>query len=282
MLGVDLDLWAWSEDGPLRLRFPAQRSVCFVAHGAELPAALNCDRRALPLSDMEGTPVDALYFRQQTELQRLRELSRDSGLTLCESDIKPADRFLMERFVTAAFVATGQVGQRNGYREMVNPKIRPSELRPKPHYLSLDIETDGIDGEVLSIACSSGEQAFVLMQGEASRWPGGESLQWYPDERALLQGFISLLSQQDPDLLIGWNMINFDLNYLQLRCRQRAVPFRLGRGGELAAILQPQQSGQQRIASIPGRVALDGIDNLRAAFWSFESFALERVASTLR
>ena len=111
------------------------------------------------------------------------------------------------------------------------------------------------------------------MQGSAEQWQTDLPVAWFPDEPHLLRAFLQRISELDPDLLIGWNLINFDLDYLERRCRNYRIPFSLGRNQETAAILQPQQSGQPRIASIPGRVALDGIDNLRAAFWSFESFA---------
>ena len=55
----------------------------------------------------------------------------------------------------------------------------------------------------------------------------------------------------------------------------------LGRGGERATVLRPQGPGGTHVARIPGRVVLDGIDTLRAAFWSFESFELETVAQSL-
>ncbi|MCB1761134.1 MAG: DNA polymerase II [Gammaproteobacteria bacterium] len=279
--GVDLDLWAWSESGPLRLRFPDQRAVCFIRRDRDLPLSVNCERKALALADLEGNPVDAIYFRQQQDLTRLRGMASGGSLPLCESEIKPADRFLMERFITAAFQASGETRQHDGYREMINPRIRPVELQPSPRYLSIDIETDVGSGEILSIGCSSHETALVLMQGQEEDWPGDGAISWFIDEPALLRGFLAQLVGQDPDLLLGWNLINFDLETLQRRFQHHGIPFHIGRGGETAAILQPRQSGQPRIAAIPGRVALDGIDSLRAAFWSFESFSLERVAREL-
>ena len=279
--GIEIWYWAWTEQGALRLYFPAQQAVCFVGRDAALPTGIDCERRQLALTDLGGSPVDGLYFRQQGELRRLRELATGSGLLLYESDIKPSDRLLMERFVTAAFSAEGNLTCRPGYRELTHLRLKPTALQPALRYLSLDIETDGMQREIISIAyCGQGEAA-VLIQGEAADWPSDLPLSWFADEAALLRGFLGAFARVDPDLILGWNLINFDLDYLERRCRRLHIPFQLGRGGEPAAILQPQQSGQQRIASIPGRVALDGIDNLRAAFWSFPSFSLNHVAQTL-
>lgn len=279
--GIDISFWAWTPLGAVRLYFPNQQAVCFINREAQLPVGVSCERKRLALTDLQGNSVDGLYFQQQSQLQRLREAASGSGLLLHESDIKPADRFLMERFVTAAFSAQGELIPRHGYSELAHAGIKPAILQPELRYLSLDIETDGMQGEVISIAfCGEGVEA-VLIQGEGSDWPSDLPLTWFADEAALLRGFLSEFARIDPDLILGWNLINFDLDYLERRCRRLRIPFQLGRGGELASILQSQRAGQQRTASIPGRVALDGIDNLRAAFWSFPSFSLDRVARRL-
>ena len=101
------------------------------------------------------------------------------------------------------------------------------------------------------------------------------------DESALLDAFFAWFEEHDPDLILGWNVVNFDLDYLQNKCKELRRPFAFGRGGEGAAILAPSMLDGPRVARLPGRVALDGIELLRAAFWSFESFTLENVAHEL-
>ena len=76
-------------------------------------------------------------------------------------------------------------------------------------------------------------------------------------------------------------MVNFDLNFIDAKCRALGIPLALGRGTDAAAILQPGSQGQQRIARLPGRPVLDGIDLLKAGFWAFESFSLENVSRQL-
>jgi len=279
--GMELSFWAWSDQGALRLNAPNQQAVCFIDRNVKLPPGIVCERKPLALISLQNGPVDGLYFQQQGQLQRLRELASNSGVRLYESDLKPTDRFLMERFVTAGFIAQGELLPKQGYLELNLKAIKPANLQPQLRYLCLDIETDGTQGEIISIALSNPETEMILMQGEAKHWPTELPLTWYDDEAALLLGFLESLALFDPDLILGWNLINFDLDYIERRCRKLHIPFQVGRGGEIATILQPQKSGQQRIASIPGRVALDGIDNLRAAFWTFDSFSLNHVAHKL-
>lgn len=281
--GVELSFWAATPEGPLRLLFPGQRSVCFTRRRDALPLPLpeGAERRPLALEDLDGEPADGLYFRQQRQLLQFRDRVRAAGWQLLESDIRPPDRFLMERFVTAPFRASGEVSRRDGWLETIAPRLEPAGPVPGFRHLSLDIETDAVAGGILSIACCGPGHEEVLMQGVAEEWPGSQPIRWFPDEKALLQGFLARFRALDPDLVLGWNLVNFDLAYLERRCRHHHLPFRLGRGDSLAAVLPPRQEGQQRVASIPGRVALDGIDNLRSAFYRFESFSLEAVSRSL-
>ena len=72
--------------------------------------------------------------------------------------------------------------------------------------------------------------------------------------------------------------MGFDLNFLDRKCHSLGIPFAMSRGAEPAAILQPSAPGQTRIARLPGRGVLDGIDLLRAGFWAFDSFSLDNIA----
>jgi len=76
-------------------------------------------------------------------------------------------------------------------------------------------------------------------------------------------------------------VVNFDLNFLDQKCRALNVPFRLGRNQDTAAVLQPGNPGSPRVARVPGRAVLDGIDQLKAGFWAFDSFSLDNVSHQL-
>ena len=124
--------------------------------------------------------------------------------------------------------------------------------------------------------------AAVFMIGDAAdNTCDGYTLHYYPDERSLVQAFFNWLAKVDPDLLIGWSVVNFDLDFLDRKCHSLGMPFAIGRGGEPAAVLQPGNKGQPRIARVPGRAVLDGIELLRAGFWAFDSFSLDNVAHEL-
>ena len=279
--GIELVFWVNTDEGPARIVIQAQEAVCFIPrncdlHGIKLPFR----RKALRLRNLHKQAVDALYFRHQSDLNRFRELARAESLELSESDIKPADRYLMERFITRSLLIEGESVQHAGYREFLNPRLMAHERDPILKLVSLDIETDGLDGPLFSIAVSTSTQEKVFLR--AGQQPESElNIHIEPDEKALLNAFFCWLRSFDPDLIIGWSIVNFDLDYLQKRCNTLHIPFDMGRGRERSTILQPRNDAQAKVARLPGRVVLDGIELLRAAFWSFESFALGNVAKEL-
>jgi DNA polymerase-2 len=85
----------------------------------------------------------------------------------------------------------------------------------------------------------------------------------------------------DPDVLIGWNVINFDAWYLQRVADQLDIPLTLGRESRPVHWRTLDDEGERRTAVIPGRIILDGIELLRSAFYRFESFSLENVSREL-
>lgn len=297
---LELVLWALSEQGPVRVVIDDQKPLCFVARETHLPELdagnPRVQRKALELATLAGAPVDGLYFRCQRDLAAARERLRARGVTLYESDLKPADRYLMERFVHASFEAHGEPRRRDGYLEFRNPGIKRADYHPRLSKVSLDVESDGLSGQLYSIAVHTDDTAIVFMivdenladENLANDEPAGEASQTHSfriercaDEKAMLRTFFAWLAHADPDLIIGWNVVNFDLDLIRRRCRALGVEFAIGRGGDRAAVLQPQSPRGNRVARIPGRVVLDGIDWLRAAFWSFESFELDAVANAL-
>ncbi len=280
--GIELCFWGATEQGPVRCQVQNQEAVCFVQHSNALQSPFNSRREALSLKSLDGHNVDGLYFRHQRDLNALRQQS----VELYESDIKPSDRYLMERFVCAGFEATGTLLKGSDFLSFSNPRIKPATVTPKLRALSLDIETRGSSDQLYSIAGAimHGEktQNRVYMIGNGSVTVQADyELHYCQDERTLLTAFFKWLRVVDPDIIIGWAITNFDLNFIDRKCRALGIPFDMGRGTDSAAILQPGNPGQPRMAKLPGRAVLDGIDLLKAGFWAFDSFSLDNVASEL-
>jgi len=279
--GVTLSFWAWTQNGPLKLVVPGHQPVCFIDRQTDLRLPVGASRKSLPLKSTGGCDVDALYFNAQRDLSQLQSLNAP----VHEADIKPPDRFLMERFVYGGFAVSGDVERHPNYLQINQPVLKPIDLQPDFVLASVDIETRGLSNQLYSIALHSGDTSVVYMVGVA---PNGEAIEsfdgfdlyYFDTEKLLLQAFLLLIDKVDPDIIIGWNVVGFDLDFIQRKCEQLHIAFSLGRAGETAAIIQVG-GGSVKFARVPGRAVLDGVEMLRAAFWSFESFSLESVGQEL-
>jgi DNA polymerase-2 len=284
--GVDVVLWGRAAAGPVRARFTRQEPVMFVPRHVSTHHGRRVER---PLSTLQGDPVDAVYFRSQRALIEERDRIRDAHGVALESDVKPSDRFTMERFVHASMRLEGRAHERRGVLYFDNPKIKTLDPEAELHegaltVLALDIETDGFDGPLLSAAIATRDLGKVFVVGEEvgpGPGSGGVGLELVRDERTLLSRLCAEIVAIDPDVLCGWNVVEFDLTVIEARCRAHRVPFALGRGGETARILPGGAPQRASIARVPGRVVLDGIATLKSATWSFDRFTLEHVAREL-
>jgi DNA polymerase-2 len=288
--GVELLFWASSPRGPLRIIISEQKSLFFIQRTAKLTEERGIDRRPLALNTLHGQSVDGLYFASQRQMQATARELKHQGQQVFESDVRPPERFLMERFITAGFKVSGEAVQHPGYLEFHNPKLAAADIQPAFSCLSFDIETNAMDGELYSIAAihvaaeNGKTDKRLFFHGQSmteARSTLGADITCHDTERALLRDFFNWVKMHDPDILMGWNVVAFDLTYLEHKCRQLGIPFDLGRGRERSTILQPESNQQVPIARLPGRVVLDGIDTLRSATWSFESFGLDYVANEL-
>lgn len=275
--GIELILWARSNEGPVRVRIGRQEAVMFVPRDVVTHLGRRAERE---LTTFDGRPVDALYFRSRRMLYEERDRMRAEGLETLESDVKPADRWVMERFITGGLSIEGPCRERNGILYFDRGvKVAPLDIRPVLSHVALDIETDGVNGPVISAAVATPgfERVFVRRSSVAVTHAAAVVV---PDERALLTRLFAEIVSIDPDVVCGWNVLEFDLAHLDRRAQEMRVPFAIGRGGERARILAGT-SGRVSIARVPGRVILDGIATLRSATYSFDRFSLELVSRSL-
>lgn len=283
--GTQVEFWLATDNGPRRIRLPHQPSVAFIAaeqrEQAEhvLQDEKNVELKPLALRDFDHRPVLGLYCQQHAQLMRLETALRRAGVEMFEGDVRPPERYMMERFITAP-VVFGGTPDADGL--LLDAQMKPDpDYRPNLRLVSLDIETTA-QGELYSIALEGCGERQVYMLGPANGDASAVDFQLeYCDSRAaLLKRLNEWFARHDPDAIIGWNVVQFDLRVLHEHARRLAVPLKLGRGGEE---MQWREHGSRNhyFASAAGRLIIDGIESLRSATWSFPSFSLENVAQTL-
>lgn len=282
----DLIFWLATTDGPLKLVIESEQSVCFVAADkVDSMRAIIADQVAwrsseVALKNFDEQPVHACYFKSQKGLNIARARLGRAGIALSEADIRPTDRYLMERFITGGVDVQCEIAISGGQRVGMNPKLRPSEFKAQLKVVSVDIETSVTRNTLLSIAVHANDDSKVFMLGPIVQGCP-DYLVFVDDEIALINAFITWIQVADVDVIIGWSIVAFDLTFLQQRCDALGIRFCIGRGGELAEWRTAQQGADRKYVLVPGRVVLDGIELLRTATFSFESFSLESVARQL-
>lgn len=97
------------------------------------------------------------------------------------------------------------------------------------HRLQLDIEVYTESG--FPNAERPEDQIVLIALHDNRGWHQVLDVREAGSEAALLRQFVEVLRKRDPDVLEGYNLLAFDLPYLQQRCRRYAIPFQLGRDG---------------------------------------------------
>ena len=278
--GVRLDFWLTAAQGPLMVSIHQQQALFFIRQDdAQMAGTLigklrGVSIKPLQLKTFDEQPVSGVYFDSQQQLYRSRDRLVQNGIACYEADIRPTERFLCERFITASVDIDADYSKEG----LHNVRLQPGEYTPSFEVMSLDIESDYETDLLFSIAFVTASINRVLMIGEGV---DSDFIEYVADEASLLSRWIEWVERIDPDILIGWNVINFDLRLLQKKSQALGVPLSIGRGASQPVWRQSQADRNHHFVLIPGRVVLDGIDTLRSATYNFASFALESVAREL-
>jgi DNA polymerase-2 len=283
---TEVDFWLATPDGPQQLRLRAQTSVAFVpaAQREATLRALERDKgielRPLDLKDFRQRPIAGLYAPQYRQLTGAAKRLTKAGIDVYEADIQPPERYMMERFITAPVLFRGTP---DAAGVLIEGEMKPMvDYRPALRLVSLDIETSA-QGELYSIALEGCGQRQVYMLAPQNGDAGALDFDLaYCESRAqMLECLNAWMAQHDPDAIIGWNLVQFDLRVLHAHSQQYGVPLRLGRGGAVMEWREHSINQNHYFAAAAGRLIIDGIEALRSATWSFPSFSLEYVSRTL-
>ena len=212
---------------PVTILVDTYRPLFFVPRTT--PHALTAsatERKELPLVSLKNKePVDCLYFKTYRACIECSRILRERSCVVYESDVHPRTRYLMERSVAGGFTATGEWKKEGPRLLCMNPRIRGASMQPQLGIMSLDIETNVHSGEIVSIACAGARNA-VFVRGTGDPAP---PIMFCRDEKTLLACFFDHLRREDPDGIIGWNVVDFDLWTVQQRCTALHMPFAPGR-----------------------------------------------------
>lgn len=242
------------------------------ARALRSPEPKPIDKRAF-----DGAPVSRIDVEVPPDVPPLRDRLHAAGIETFEADVRFAARYLIERGIRGGCEIEGAAVAGNGITWVFeNPALRPAEVEVEPRVLSFDIETDAKGERLLAISMyAPGVDEVLIVDSSDRAMP--ENATRSEDEIAALEAFCARVRTFDPDVLTGWNTIDFDLTALQKIAARVRHPLNLGRDSGAIRIRKAEGYFGSGQASVPGRVVLDGIDLLRGAFVRMDDYSLDAV-----
>ena len=202
--------------------------------------------------------MSALYLKSQRKLFDIRLRLVQKNIRITEADLKPTDRFLTERFITASVSIEGSLNENDGFSDITPSDLRATEYRPQLNAVSVDIETDYHASTLYSIGIYSDDVSICYMVGstedyiEQNNYGGNLELCQLNSEREVINAFVKKILDLDPDVIMGWNIVNFDLRCLQNFCDRLKMPLLLGRNNEAISWRKERYSNDRYYALLPG------------------------------
>ena len=143
--------------------------------------------------------------------------------------------------------------------------------------MSIDIETNIDANRILSIAVYMPDFKKVLIAREG-KFKDAES---FLNEMDMLIRLKEIILDRDPDVITGWNLIDFDLKILKQRFEVYKIEFKLGRVPWECKLRLSDSFFVDSDADIPGRAVLDGIHLTKMSFIKLTDYKLDTASAVI-
>ena len=240
--------------------------------------------------DFSKEPVTKVTLDIPGNVPQIRQLFHDNNIASYEADIRFAYRYLIDKDLKSAIEIDGTpIDGKDlmpAYFQHIDkvfrePEIHPTSYFPKLKVLSIDIETNADASELYSISFYSSDFKKVIMllhKDYRYKQPKLHGTECFTDEGELLKRFKEIILWHDPDILTGWNFIDFDLKILKERFEKNNIDFRIGRVPWDCKLRIMESFFQDSTAEVPGRIVLDGIHLMKISFIKLEDYKLSTAA----
>ncbi len=229
------------------------------------------------LKNFNKEKVVKILLNVPRQLSEFRKLFEEENIVCYEADIKFPYRFMMDNNILGSLDIEGEFKKGELVdRIYEDPKIKSSDWIPKLKILSFDIETS-MKGDLysISIVCEDYSNVFIISDKKL------KNAECVIDEKQLVQRFKETVLELDPDIITGWNVIDFDLDLLLHKFQQHEIPFRIGRNDWDCKVRKEESFFRDSTANIPGRVVLDGITLMKISFVKLTDYKLDTAAQEL-
>ncbi len=236
----------------------------------------NKEYESTNLTNFKGEKVIKLKFSTLSELKEVRGSIVDE-IDTYEANIRYPYRYLMDKNIHMGINIEGdyEVSHENVDRIYIEPEIEASDYAPKNlKVLSIDIETSSDGKDLYCIGMYSKNYKKVFLKAH-KKVRGAISLK---TEEELLDSFREELLDFDPDIITGWNLIDFDFKYLKDKFKKYEIPFNLNRDNSISKLRIEKDFFRASKADFEGRVVLDGIELMKTSFIKVDDYKLNTAA----
>lgn len=212
------------------------------------------------------------------EIPELRKKLVEEKIDCYEADIRFAYRYMMDLGIKGSLDIKGDFKKGDFVNRIYDdPELSSADWIPKLKILSFDIETDRNAKNLFSISLHTDNFSKAMIISD-KKLNNAISVS---DEKELLELFKKKVLELDPDIITGWNVVDFDLLKLEAKFKEYNIPFQLGRIDWDCKIRKEESFFRDSTANIPGRVVLDGIQLLKLSFVKLPNYKLDTAAHEL-
>jgi DNA polymerase-2 len=235
---------------------------------------------------MDGEGLARLSFRTTAEMKRIHEDLLGKNIRCYEGDLDLTTRFRITHDIQAEVEITGESRSSQHVDQLyLNPALKAVNQGINLRALALDIETNADATRLLGLSLVAWEldgkdlleEVHLIAQAKEGH---AANRYYYKNEKDLLEGFLSRVLTIDPDIITGWNVIDFDLLVLTKLAAKHRVAFKIGRSRDISNLRQSKFFGKSRIY-VNGRQVIDALQLVRFSLNRFEDHRLGTVAQEL-
>jgi len=224
--------------------------------------------------------MSKIFMQLPADVAKIRKILEDQNIVCYEADIRFYQRFLIDNDIKGSLEISGKFKKgKNVDRIYEDPKLKSCDYIPELKVLSIDIETDSKAKKIYCISLYTNDYKNVIIVGiDKDLGKPLKNALTVNSEKELLEKFRDSVLTIDPDIITGWNLIDFDLKVLKQKFDEHKIPFNLGRIDWPCKLELNDEFMRDSTADFPGRMVLDGIVLLKTSFVKLENYKLDTAA----
>ncbi len=235
----------------------------------------NFETENTEMKTFDGEKTVKILLDIPKDVSEVRKTLSDEGIACYEADIRFSQRFLIDLDIKGAVEIEGEYeSQDNIDRFYKEPQLSKTDYWPTLKILSIDIETDTKTKEINAIALVTDKSKETLIRC-AKKIKNATN---FKTEDELLERFIQRVKEIDPDVITGWNIIDFDFAVINDSLRKYEIPFVIGRDNSSSKLRIEASFFRDSKLDVSGRMVLDAMALAKASFLDVPDYKLDTVA----